>query len=190
MAEAAPPRGCAARRNLALARQEDEHVARRLGDRTHRLRRLRFEVAARRRGRVAAAEVAGVTGRRALGNKRGQSPSSADRSVVACRPSSPTSGSAAGRRAASSAAAREGKAEVGVDRALVKLVEDDGADAAERRIAQQPARQHALGHDEHARILADATVAHAVARARQRSPRELPCCGRSCGTRRAQSEDC
>ena len=42
---------------------------------------------------------------------------------------------------------RERKAEIGLERALVKLVEHDRADALERRIVEDHAGEHALGHD-------------------------------------------
>ena len=54
--------------------------------------------------------------------------------------------------------------DVGVQAALVELVEQHGRDAVERRIALQHPREHAFGDDLDARALADARLEpHAVA---------------------------
>jgi hypothetical protein len=59
---------------------------------------------------------------------------------------------------------REGEAEVGVDAALVELVEDDDAGVVERRVVLQHPREHALRDDLDARARSDARIeAHAVA---------------------------
>ena len=50
---------------------------------------------------------------------------------------------------------RERKAEIGLERALVKLVEQDRADALQRRIVEDHAGEHALGHDLDARAGGD-----------------------------------
>ncbi len=47
--------------------------------------------------------------------------------------------------------ARQRQAEVGIERALVELVEQHGGDALERGIVEDQAREHALGHDLDAR---------------------------------------
>ena len=59
---------------------------------------------------------------------------------------------------------REREADVGVQAALVELVEQHRRDALERRIALQHAREHAFGDDLDARAFADARLEpHAVA---------------------------
>ena len=59
---------------------------------------------------------------------------------------------------------REREADVGVQAALVKLVEQHGRDAFERRVALQHPREHAFGDDLDARAFADARLEpHAVA---------------------------
>jgi hypothetical protein len=50
---------------------------------------------------------------------------------------------------------REGKAEIGIERALVELVEEDRRDPVERRIVEDHAREHALGDDLDAGAAAD-----------------------------------
>ncbi len=61
-------------------------------------------------------------------------------------------------------AQREREAEVGVETSLVELVEHENADAVERRVALEPARQHAFGDDLDTRRASDAPLAaHAVA---------------------------
>jgi hypothetical protein len=60
--------------------------------------------------------------------------------------------------------------QIGLQAALVKLVEDHQADAVERGVLLQPARQDALGHDLDARLWPDAlfkahAIAHGLARA-------------------------
>ena len=50
---------------------------------------------------------------------------------------------------------REGEAKVGVERAFVELVEQNGRDAVEGGIVEDHASEHALGHDLDARTLRD-----------------------------------
>ncbi len=59
---------------------------------------------------------------------------------------------------------REGEAKIGVERALVELVEQHGRDAFERGIVEDHAREHALGHDLDAGARRDETLkSHAQA---------------------------
>ena len=53
---------------------------------------------------------------------------------------------------------RQRDREIGVDAALVKLVEDDGAEVGEQRIALQPRGQDAFGHDEQPRVGGEAAL--------------------------------
>ena len=53
---------------------------------------------------------------------------------------------------------RQRDREIGVDAALVKLVEDDGAEVGEQRIALQPRGQDAFGDDEQPRVGAEAAL--------------------------------
>ena len=56
------------------------------------------------------------------------------------------------------------EAQIGVEAALMKLVEDDEANVIERRVALQAAREHALRHDFDPRAWSDTRVAaHAIA---------------------------
>ena len=50
---------------------------------------------------------------------------------------------------------REGETEVGVERAFVKFVKQNGRNPVERGIGKDHAREHALGHDLDARALRD-----------------------------------
>ena len=59
---------------------------------------------------------------------------------------------------------REGEAKVGVERALVELVEQNGRHAFERGIVEDHSREHALGHDLDARAFrCEAREPHAQA---------------------------
>ena len=53
---------------------------------------------------------------------------------------------------------RQRDREIGVDAALVELVEDDGGEVGEQRIALQPRGQDAFGDDEQPRVGAEAAV--------------------------------
>ena len=67
-------------------------------------------------------------------------------------------------RRASAIRATSAKDEVGLQPALVQLVEDHAADALERRIVLQHAQEQAVGHDLDARARADLAVEpHAIA---------------------------
>ena len=60
--------------------------------------------------------------------------------------------------------AREGERQVGVEAALVELVEHDRPEAGEQRVRLQPPREHALGRDEQPRLLREALLeAHLAA---------------------------
>ena len=50
---------------------------------------------------------------------------------------------------------RQGEAEIGVERALVELVEQHGGDAVEGGIVEDHADEHALGHDLYPRVRRD-----------------------------------
>ena len=146
--------------DLAGAGQEDENVAGVVAKRARDGRRHRRLDA--RRWRAAS------TYRVSTGNARpslvmiGASPSSS-----ATGPPSSVADMTSTRRSSRTSAcvcSVEREAEVGVEAALVKLVEDEKADAVERRIALQAAREHAFGDDLDARARADARVAtHAIA---------------------------
>src|SRR5262249_60223872 len=73
--------------------------------------------------------------------------------------------------------ARERQAEVGVEGALMELIEQNGGDARKRRIVEYEPREDALGHDFDARRRGDfAAEAPAVAHARAHrlAPRSRP----------------
>ena len=53
---------------------------------------------------------------------------------------------------------RQGQAEIGVERALVELVEEDGANAGQRGIVEDEARENALGDHFDARFRSDARI--------------------------------
>ncbi len=60
--------------------------------------------------------------------------------------------------------AHQGEGKIGLQAALVQLVEDDAADAVERRIVLQHAQEEAVGHDFDTRLRPDLGVqSHAVA---------------------------
>ena len=83
--------------------------------------------------------------------------------------------------------AGEREAEIGVERALVELVEQDGGDALERGIVEDHAREDAFGHDLDAGCARHlGAEADAIARPSRRPPRpRSPPCARPRRGRRA-----
>ena len=147
-------------RDLAGARKKDEHVA---GVARRARRRSRRATVASRRACARGVDVARLDGKRATFARD-------DRRVAEERRDG---GSVERRRHDGDAkivaherlrAKRQREAEVGVDAALVELVEDEKADAVERRVVLQAPREDAFGDDLDARRAADARVAaHAIA---------------------------
>ena len=80
---------------------------------------------------------------------------------------------------------RQGQPEIGLQAALVELVEDDQADAVERGVALQPPGEDALGHHLDAGVGADGPVVAGAVADRVADPlaahRGHPPGGRSCG---------
>ncbi len=146
--------------DFALARQEDQHAAAFLGDGLADGRRDgRFHVA---RGDVARRK-AGVDGKgaAAAGNDRGVAQQAGRRRGVECRRHQQQ---AQLRAQGGLRVQAQGEGEIAVEPALVKLVEQHGADPVQGLVVLQAAQEQAVGHDLDAGARADPAVhAHAIA---------------------------
>ena len=89
---------------------------------------------------------------------------------------------------------RERQPEVGVERALVELVEQHCRDAVERRIGEDHAREHAFGHDLDTALRSDlrgeaGPQANRLAEALAEEVRHAACCGAGGEAARLEDQD-